>query len=188
MQYEDKLLLDCDFCNSINEIRNADDNEKIELFKNIFEKLEKGAYVHEYVYEHELIANDLMKKLKDMHLIEILKYDDIFDSDSARQYYEITFNEYYNYLNDENFNGGVFRSRYAGKNMGEIHSLIAAQNFGIHIFLSNDGGAKSLAENKISKSYGIKVYSIKDLANCPCCEEIFDKKIKKAIFAKKVKT
>lgn len=47
---------------------------------------------------------------------------------------------------------GEITRHHAKRNMGEIHSLILAHYLGIPVFMSNDSGAKQLAQSRINSS------------------------------------
>ena len=64
------------------------------------------------------------------------------------------FVDYYDYMNSEAIPAefGEITRHHAKRNMEEIHSLILAHYFGIPVFMSNDSGAKQLAQSRIDSS------------------------------------
>lgn len=64
------------------------------------------------------------------------------------------FVDYYDYMNSEAIPAefGEITMHHAKRNMGEIHSLIFAHYLGIPVFMSNDSGAKQLAQLRIDSS------------------------------------
>lgn len=171
------VLLDADFCNLI--LKNHSD---ISFFKSIFDILNKKPTVHTYIFNHELLDNEQIKYLvKDENFIQLIKYDDFLVSDFDKLYYESTFKDFYAYINGEDLkNFNIFIDHKAMKNIGEIHSLITAQYLNIPLFMSNDNGAKELAQSKINTSmFKIDVKNAKEVIEY--CKIIEPNKLNKKI-------
>lgn len=140
------VLLDADFCNLI-----LEKSDNIPFFKSIFEILNIKPVIHIYVLHNELFHNVYIKSLVNNGFIQVLKYDDFLVDSFYKRSYQNTFEDFYEFMNNtklESFN--VFKDHKAGHNLGEIHSLITAQYLNIPLFMSNDKGAKELANSKIN--------------------------------------
>lgn len=140
------VLLDADFCNLI--LKKPDN---ISFFKAIFDILDKKPAIHIYIFKHELLNNIHIQTLVQESFIKIIEYDDFLASDFDKHSYTIAFEDFYMYINGKELNNfNIFMDRRAKHNLGEIHSLITAQYLNIPLFMSNDKGAKELANSKIN--------------------------------------
>lgn len=159
-------------------------NEKINLFRRVIDEFGKEAYLHPYVDQHELFSNELIENLKNKNIIKVLTYDEIIGNNNEQLYYETLFRDHYTFLNEEEFENDIFADRIANRSMGEIHSLIAAKFLNISIFLSNDNGARFLAQQKINtQNFKITVYSALDVMIMLNKKNIFPKYIRRAFFS-----
>ena len=173
--YSDEILLDSDFCNMFYDLNTQDTKIDVdELYNKIIKQIGKKPCLHKYIAESELLSNNYIKEKIKNNEIRIIDFSEIVKDDESKLYYEFLFHEYYKFLyetdcqnnkidprtTEENFTGDVFTSRRAGVNFGEIHSLITSFFLGIPIFLSNDNGAKILAEKKINTKNNISVLVI----------------------------
>lgn len=196
--YSDEILLDSDFCNMFTELNTQ--NTKIdvdELYDKIIKQIGKKPCIHEYIAYSELLSNNYIKDKITNKEIRIIKFTEILKDDETKLYYEILFREYYKFLyetdcqnnkidpklTEETFTGDVFTSRRAGVNFGEIHSLITSFFLGIPIFLSNDKGAKILADRKINTQNNVNVQVITGFDFLARYEAIFSKYERKAILS-----
>lgn len=140
------VLLDADFCNLI-----LEKSDNISFFKAIFDILDKKPAIHIYIFKHELLNNIHIQTLVQESFIKIIEYDDFLASDFDKHSYTIAFEDFYMYINGKELNNfNIFMDRRAKHNLGEIHSLITAQYLNIPLFMSNDKGAKELANSKIN--------------------------------------
>lgn len=158
---DNQVLVDSDFCNMIAPGNNIP-KEKA-FVKSIFDSLGKAPIIHTFVYNEELLTNSAIKELVEESYIEIIEYDAFLTEDWYKTQYIDDFVDYYDYMNS-----GAIPAKFdeiikhrAKKNMGEIHSLILAHYLEIPIFMSNDRGAKQLAQSKIdSSTYHIVVKNV----------------------------
>lgn len=149
---DNRVLVDSDFCNMIAP-GNTIPKEKA-FVKSIFDSLGKAPIIHTFVYNEELLTNSAIKELVEESYIEIIEYDAFLTEDWYKTQYIDDFVDYYDYMNSEAIPAKfdeIIKHR-AKKNMGEIHSLILAHYLEIPIFMSNDRGAKQLAQSKIDSS------------------------------------
>ena len=136
-----RVVLDSDFCQILLSKNNKD--EAKEFFKSIFNCLKICPILHEYVYKEELFNNQCILELVAENAIKVVSFKD-FLSPNDETLYQISFKEYYKFMNGENWieQDDVFSKRYAGKNMGEIHSLILAHYEKIPCFFLMTKGQK----------------------------------------------
>lgn len=147
---DNRVLVDSDFCNMIAPGNNIP-KEKV-FVKSIFNSLDKLPVIHTFVYNEELLDSGAIKELVEESYIEIIDYDAFLTENWHKTQYVDDFVDYYDYMNSEAIPAEfaeITRHR-AKKNMGEIHSLILAHYLGIPLFMSNDRGAKRLAQSKIN--------------------------------------
>lgn len=196
--YSDEILLDSDFCNMFSDLNTQDTKIDVdELYNKIIKQIGKKPCIHKYIAESELLSNNYIKEKIMNNEIRIIDFSEIVKDDESKLYYEILFHEYYKFLyetdcqnnkidprtTEENFTGDVFTSRRAGVNFGEIHSLITSFFLGIPIFLSNDNGAKILAEKKINTQNNINIQVISGFDFLTKYETIFSKQERKALLS-----
>lgn len=161
---KERVVVDTDFCKMITEKEGKPSDSK--LFKAIFETLDLQPVFHEFIYKNEVFDNPIIIELVENGFIEVIKYDDFIPENWMKEQYKDTFCDFYKFMNGVSFpdKADVFSFRKAHSNLGEIHSLILAHFMNIPIFMSNDNGAKSLAEQKINtSSYSIDVESLCDV-------------------------
>lgn len=161
---KNKVVLDSDFCQLLLS-KNNKEEAKV-FFKNVFICLDLHPCLHKYVCEEELFNIDSVQDLVNENFIQVISIEDLTPSIADKKLYMILFKDYYKYMNEQEWidKDDVFSKRYAGKNMGEIHSLILALYLKIPCFFSNDKGAKTLAKNKInSQSFEIEVKNVEQV-------------------------
>lgn len=147
---ENFVVIDSDFCNMI--APGEDLIREKELFCNICNSLGVKPVIHTFVLKQELLTNKAIKELVSEQFIKVMEYADFLIDEVFKKQYTDTFVDFYKFMNgmdiDNNFE--IITKHNSKKNMGEIHSLILAQYMNIPIFMSNDGGAKTLATVKIN--------------------------------------
>lgn len=198
LMYSDEILLDSDFCNMFSDLNTQDTKIDVdELYRKIINQIGKKPCIHKYIVESELLSNNYIKEKIKNHEIRVIDYNEIIKDDDDKLYYKTLFHEYYKFLyetdclknkinpkiTEKEFSGDVFTSRKAGVNLGEIHSLITSFFLGIPIFLSNDNGAKELADKKINTSTNINVLVIFGFDFLTKYEDIFSRQERKAILS-----
>lgn len=164
LRVTNRVVLDSDFCQILLSKHNQDEAKA--FFKSIFKCLKISPILHEYVYKEELFNNECILDLVAENVIEIAKLENFVSSADDKALYEILFKDYYKFMNGKNWadQNDVFSKRHAGKNMGEIHSLILAQYEQIPCFFSNDKGAKVLAKSKINtQEFAIEVKNVEQV-------------------------
>lgn len=153
---ENLVVIDSDFCNMIAPGDNVE-REKI-LFCNICKSLAVIPVLHTFVLNEELLTNLAIKELVSEQFIKVFEYTDFLTEEIFKSQYIDTFVDFYKFMNgvDIEKRFETITKHNSQKNMGEIHSLILAQYLNIPIFMSNDGGAKTLVAGKIN-SQGYKI-------------------------------
>jgi len=163
---KERVVVDTDFCKMITEKNGRPSDSK--LFKSIFTTLNLQPVLHQFVYEKELFDNPVIGSLVNSGFIEVINYDnvDFIPEEWMKDHYRGIFSEFYKFMNGCDFpvECDVFTFRKAHSNLGEIHSLILAQFMNIPVFMSDDNGAKKLAEQKMdTKSFLVKVENLCDV-------------------------
>jgi len=185
---ESRVLLDSDFCNMLTEI-NSEKIDSRKLLEDLISILGKVPYIHEYLVNEELFNNTIIQDFLKEGKIKVLKYSEITQNGKYKQLYEDTFEEFFYTMNDEDFSQiksktDCFSFRKQGCNLGEIHSLIAARFLSIPLFYSNDTGARALAKKYDTQDCVVKLVSGLDLMIEYKDTKLFDRNIRRAIFAK----
>lgn len=161
---ECRVLVDSDFFTMIAPCKNI--AKEKEFVKSVFDSLNKKPCIHPFVAKEELFNNEVVKQLIDEGYITVIDYNSVLKESWMEQQYVDNFVTYYDYMNSEKIPSSlseITRHR-AKKNMGEIHSLIFAHYLEIPLFMSNDKGAKKLAETKInSQHFSIDVKNVCDV-------------------------
>lgn len=140
-----RAVLDADFINKINEIRQAD---KERLFEKLMDELDCLPFVHPYVMEHELFGCELAASMRGKGALCCMNYD-VFMPAGKKARYEQRFRDLYRQMTlqengwEAEAHDDIF-ARHAGCSYGEIHSVLMAAELGIPIFYSNDHSGKSL--------------------------------------------
>lgn len=182
--YSDEVLLDNDFCNMFHELNKSDSKINVdELYNKMILQIGKKPCIHKYIADSELLLNPFIQEKIKKNDIRIIDFTEILKEDDSQIYYESLFMEYYKFLKGKEFTGDVFKSRMAGESYGEIHSLITAFFLGIPIFLSNDNGAKLLANKKINTQNNINVQVISGFDFLTKYETIFSTQERKVIIS-----
>ena len=164
-----KVIVDTDFLNHIIRTPNgASILEKIIIFFD-YELL-----IHPWTYERELVYTDV-KKFVDKN-VKILTFDDIILDEGDNSIYESLFKVLFEEMNGRSVDFGRqnFKTyNKSGENLGEIHSVIAAQFLGIPLLLSDDYHAKETAARRLNfLGYNLNVKNSFDLL----CEMIIKDK------------
>lgn len=161
---ECRVLVDSDFFTMIAPCKNI--AKEKEFVKSVFDSLNKKPCIHPFVAKEELFNNEVVKQLIDEGYITVIDYNSVLKESWMEQQYVDNFVTYYDYMNSEKIPSSlseITRHR-AKKNMGEIHTLIFAHYLEIPLFMSNDKGAKKLAETKInSQHFSIDVKNVCDV-------------------------
>lgn len=196
--HSDEILLDNDFCNMFSNLNTPETKIDVnELYNKIISKIGKRPCIHKYIADSELLMNSFIREKIQKNEIRIIDFPEIIKNAETKIYYDILFHEYYKFLyeidsqnnkidlktTESEFTGDVFTCRRAGVNLGEIHSLITSFFLGIPIFLSNDNGAKLLAEQKINTQKNINVKVISGFEFLLENESVLTKQERKAILS-----
>ena len=119
-----RAVLDADFINKINEIRQAD---KERLFEKLMDELDCLPFVHPYVMEHELFGYELAASMRGKGALCCMNYD-VFMPAGKKARYEQRFRDLYRQLTlqengwEAEAHDDIF-ARHAGCSYGEIHSF-----------------------------------------------------------------
>lgn len=136
------------------------------LFEKLIKELHVIPIVHEFVFFHEMIGNAKAREFAENGLLKVAKYEEFLKEPVMRSYYSDLFLDMYLYMNGkspngnpEHFNAMTYREGKA--NLGEIHSILLAAFKGYDLFMSNDNGAKKLAEQKMNTpTYSLRVQNV----------------------------
>lgn len=161
---ECRVLVDSDFFNMIAPCKNI--AKEKEFVKSVFDSLNKTPCIHPFVAKAELFDNEVVKQLIGEGYITVIDYDSVLTAEWIKQQYIDDFVTYYDYMNSEKIPSSFseINRHHAKKNMGEIHTLIFAHYLEIPLFMSNDNGAKKLAETKINtQRFSIDVKNVCDV-------------------------
>ena len=82
---DNRVVIDSDFCNMIVPGNNKE-REK-ELFRTIFESLNKSPVIHTFVFNQELLTNMAIKELVKEQFIEVIDYDVFLPDDIFKTQY-----------------------------------------------------------------------------------------------------
>lgn len=165
------VIIDADFINMLTSVSSDPD-----LLVTMVGDLNVNPCVHTYVANEELFSNTKFKELLSNKVITEIKYEDFLKDELSKMLYESEFIKLYKAVNGPvNIPIDVFKDRRAKCNMGEIHSVLLAKAQNIAVFLSNDKGARAIANNYINTS----IYTL-DVKNIPIVlKEIATKQNKK---------
>lgn len=180
---EKRVLLDSDFCNMLTDI-NGDKINSRDLLQKVINIIGKTPFIHEYVKQHELFDNVIIQEFIKNEEIKELRYNEITNNGLYKSYYSDVFSQYYSYMNHEIFDGDCFTLRKSKYNLGEIHSLIAARFLEIPLFYTNDKGASSLTNKYNTQGNKVTLVSGLDLMIKYKDTDLFDREVRRAIFAK----
>lgn len=162
MDTKERVILDTDFMNYLTRAKGDIDY----YFNKIISDLKVEPVVHEFLYNKEMMANPLVRKLVEAKRIVVMKYEDYLD-DINDSYYEKLFCDLYKYCNGRELKLGKnnFRTYQESEaNLGEIHSVILALYTGYTLFFSNDNGAKKMVKVKVNTDqYKLNVMNIMDV-------------------------
>lgn len=122
-------------------------------FLKLMEELMLEPVMHEFVYKQELHEHSLVKQLVKDQKLTVLYYENLMMDSKNCAEYERLFLYAYHEMNGVPYNrqNPIKEYRHGKENLGEIHSLILARLMNYDILMSNDGGAKTLAENKLNR-------------------------------------
>ena len=129
------VLVDADFCNMLAPGENVP--REINFIKSVFNLLDKRPVLHTFVFTEELQNQNLaINTLVSENFMDVAAYSDVCIDTVIRQQYTDEFRDFYFFMNSEEIepNFEKITSHKAGKNMGEIHSLIFA-HYLIFLFL-----------------------------------------------------
>lgn len=153
-----EAVIDADFFNKITE-----EDPEGTLFKATMQELSFSPVMHRYVYEYELAANPVARKLVEANYITIEDESQFWSSDSVS--YTRLFNQLYRKMNMKPFPNGkdICLYQHARENLGEIRSSLLAFFQGYNYFISDDKGAKYYITNGLSGRHQLKVMSLCDV-------------------------
>lgn len=154
--WEGCVVLDADFVFEIEDFQNGD---RADLFRRIFQVLEKTPVVHPFVADHEFVEDAFVKGLMAQGALRRIDYEDFLPAGDPvlSTLYRKNFLETHNLIRKarEARTGrddmapltpdvDIFR-HHSGWSFGEIHSVLMAAELGIPLLYSNDGGSKTAA-------------------------------------------
>lgn len=141
-------VIDADFF--IKMTQYAQDDGK--LFLQLMHDLWVQPVTHKYVIDVELKDIPCIRKLKDTGCIEIRDYEDYLTSDKSKEDYENYFLTAFEKMNLYAFPMGedIYTYHCTDESLGEIRSLYMAKELGYEYFMSDDGGARRLAESLVN--------------------------------------
>lgn len=154
-----KVVIDADFFRNITEYERGTN-----LFLNVLNTLGMAPVMHEFVANTELRGNKYLQELLDTNKITIIYYEEYLKPED-REEYEAYFTKAYEVINYLDFPKGSDIYEYAEKDesLGEIRSLYMAGKMGYIYFMSDDAGARLLAEKFFSSKRKVNVESLFDV-------------------------
>ena len=182
----ENVLLDNDFVSRIMRVTCAN---PVDVFTNMFNDLQLKPYIHQYIYENEIYEcyHETLKELINKDTVRVLKYDDIFEliGFSGELYDGYMKDLYYSFHMEPFPENKPLRERFAGRSMGEMHSLISASFLGWNLFFSNDRDSKYIVTEQINIGDNmICVYNIEEVLDMLSSNSGISRNIKRALKAK----
>lgn len=143
-----KVVVDTDFLNHILNTPNGED-----VMQKIVDFYGFELVMHPWVYDREIKGLNTNVDTYVQKNVQVLEYVDFLESEDEALY-DIVFKDLYRCMNrdesvDESYRTFKTYNR-AGKNLGEIHSVILAKFLGIPLLLSDDYNAKEIAAKRIN--------------------------------------
>lgn len=136
-----------------------------EFFLKIMNELNIMPVMHSYIAEYELAGNPTVRKLIDEKKITVYDYSDYVNEEGVQGYIE-KFRWAYEIFNYKEFDGNgkdEFTYHCRKENLGELRTALMAFYMDIDLFMSDDGGAKSFVQTKLSsRRHKIDVYNVYD--------------------------
>lgn len=156
---ENNYIIDSDFILKI--IRSSNDDS---VFKKIVTGLNIIPILHPYVAYRELDTSTIVKNMIKENFLTVIEYEE-FLPDQFVPLYESSFKDFYKFMNGTELNltnGQTVRTYKKSKeSLGEIHSCLLAQYLNIPILMSDDKGAKNLANLRVnSQDFKLTVLNI----------------------------
>jgi hypothetical protein len=145
----DKAILDADFCIKISNFNS------VKLLEIIIPAIVKKAYIHQYVYNDEILipasAKEQIKKLVNSGQVEII--DDSTFSTTNKVLFDAT---------RDLLKRAMIGTQEKGKNWGEVLSLSCAKVLGITILMSDENSLQDIIDKHLNtgSSSDIKVFRV----------------------------
>ena len=144
-----KVIVDTDF---LNHILNTPNGESV--MQKIIDFYGYELVMHPWVYGREIKGINTAADAYVQKNVKVLDYSEFLETADDKALYEIYFLDLYRNMNHNESVDGSYRSfetyNKAGKNLGEIHSVILARFSGIPLLLSDDYYAKEIAAKRIN--------------------------------------
>lgn len=144
-----KVIVDTDFLNHILNTPNGED-----VMQKIIDFYGYELVMHPWVYGREIKGINTAADAYVQKNVKVLEYSDFLETEDDVALYEIYFLDLHRSMNRNESVDGNYRSfktyNKAGKNLGEIHSVILARFSGIPLLLSDDYNAKEIAAKRIN--------------------------------------
>lgn len=144
-----KVIVDTDFLNHILNTPNGED-----VMQKIIDFYGYELVMHPWVYAREIKGINTAADTYVQKHVEVLEYSDFLKTEDDEALYEIYFLDLHRNMNRNESVDGSYRSfktyNRAGKNLGEIHSVILARFSEIPLLLSDDYNAKEIAAKRIN--------------------------------------
>lgn len=163
MSDEEKIVLvDTDF---INHILSAgkDYNDGERLLSELFSNMECTPYVHPWVADNEFVSTKLKSTIS-KGIIKKLSWCKLIGNDKELlDFYQFNVCDLYEKLMGVRLDlkgQSIVELRMSQSSVGEVQSVIAAQQLEISIFCSNDHSSKDLATLVNNSTYELKVYNV----------------------------
>lgn len=131
------------------------------LFLQMMQDLGTQPVMHKYVADVELRYDPYVKQLISEGYIEIRDYEDYLISEKDKRDYANYFVEAYENMNRFDFptNQDIYTYSCEDESLGEIRSIYMAKKLGYDYFMSDDGGAKRLANSFFKSIVVLNVYN-----------------------------
>ena len=144
-----KVVVDTDFLNHILKTPKGED-----VMQKIIDFYGYELVLHPWVYDREIKDINTVVDKYVQKKVKVLKYSDFLQTEDDELFYDIVFRDLYRNMNKNESVDGNYKSfktyNKAGKNLGEIHSVILAKYAGIPLLLSDDYNAKEIAAKRVN--------------------------------------
>lgn len=150
-------VIDADFYIKMTEYA-CDDGK---LFLQLMKDLGVQPVMHDFVANTELKDSPCIADMKTSGAIQIIRYEHYLKSEKDKKDYEEYFLEAYEKMNLFEFpeKEDIYTYSFKDESLGEIRSIYMAKKLGYGYFMTDDGGAKRLANSFLRNPIVLNVYN-----------------------------
>lgn len=150
-------VIDADFYIKMTEYA-CDDGK---LFLQLMKDLGVQPVMHDFVANTELKDSPCIADMKTSGAIQIIRYEHYLKTEKDKKDYEEYFLEAYEKMNLFEFpeKEDIYTYSFKDESLGEIRSIYMAKKLGYGYFMTDDGGAKRLANSFLRNPIVLNVYN-----------------------------